>query len=248
MIKILLILFLPLLILKESGSSATGKYNSIDTGPRKILGLKRNAAAPAVDLTPKLFIQDGNSLGFGYLDCSPTLSCNIGDQVFNGLNTHSTFTYRYTSVSGRGTTGMISDLPANVYPYFDDDDYSKIIVATIEGTNEIHTHNDGAAAYGYMMDYVNALLAEDSRVCVMVYMMPNCDPAFASETERGVFNGLLSGTTQTSRFKVVDISSEPLLNDATAYLNTTYYYDGIHLTPAGYVLLASYGLSKAQTF
>ncbi len=212
---------------------------------RKVLGIVKNDAISAL---PKLFIQDGNSLGFGYADCSPTLSCNIGDHVFNGLNTNSTFTYHNTSVSGRGEVQMIADLPTYVYPYFDDNSYSKIIVASIEGTNEIHSGQTGTQAFNTMMTYVNDLLGSDSRVRVIIYMMPNCDPAFASETHRNTFNSLLLAA-QTSRFKVVDITGESHLNSSTAYLNTTYYNaDGVHLTATGYILLASYGLLVAQTF
>ena len=212
---------------------------------RKIFGIDKNNVL--VNL-PKLLIQTGNSLGYGRLDCEPPASCNIGAQLYAALNTHGNYTYFQTSVSGRTISEMTDALSAEVYSQFDAS-YSKIIVAAIEGTNTMQNSVSGADAYAAMMAYVNDLLDEDPRVCVMVYQCINATPSYLSEAQRVIYNNLLAGTTQTSRFKVAPITSIPELNDATAYLNTTYYnVDGIHLTPAGYNLLAAKGILVAKTF
>jgi hypothetical protein len=212
---------------------------------REIFGIDKNNVI--VTLQRQLF-QTGNSLGYGRLDCEPPASCNMGAQLYAALNTHGNYTYFQTSVSGRTIHEMIAALPGEVYSQFDPI-YSQVFIAAIEGTNSIHNVVSGSDAYDSMMVYVNNILAHDSRTRVMVYMCINCTPTYLSETERVIYNNLLSATTQTYRFKVVDITGIPELNNSTAYLNATYYNaDGIHLTPAGYNLLAAKGITVAQTF
>lgn len=212
---------------------------------RLIFGVDKNNALARL---PRLLIQTGNSLGHGYQDCEPPASCNIGTQLYTALNTNSNYTYFQTAVNGRDIAGMTSALTAEVFNQFEDN-YAKIIIAAIEGTNSIQTGGSGSDTYDDMMAYVNEILDEDPRTCVMVYLCPNATPSYLSEAQRVIYNNLLLGTTQTNRFKVVDITGIPELNNATAYLNATYYMvDGVHLTPAGYNLLAAKGILVARTF
>ena len=224
---------------------------------RVVLGIdKNNAIANA----PKLFIMTGNSIGNGHPDCNSPASCNIGDQVYDALNTNSQYTYFNTSVNGRGTFDMTAALPTEVYPKFEGD-YTKIIVGAIEGTNTmLNGSQTGAFAADLMFDYAEELLQEDHRVRVLLYMCVNAEtdtgePNYLVESERVIYNDLLADAPASARFlpylgriKVVDIRDIPELNDADAYLNATYYTDGIHLTSAGYLLLGERGATVAQTF
>ncbi len=196
----------------------------------------------------KLFIQDGNSLGVGY-DGTANILNNLGFQVRAAIGTNNDFMYSNLAVSGQSIANISSRLASYVYPIFGTagNSYCQIIYAVIEGTNSIHGGLTGAQAYTGMMAVVNAVLAQDSRTCVMVYGMPNCDPAYASEAERLAYNTALYATPETSRFVWVAVPAA--LDTATSYLNGTYYAaDGIHLKEAGQTLQATAGAAKALTF
>lgn len=229
----------------------------VSCGQRQVLGIDKNNALAS---EPKLFIMTGNSIGNGHPDCNTPASCNIGDQVYNALNTNSQYTYFNTSVNGRGLSTMISVLPTEVYPKFVGA-YTKIIVGAVEGTNSmLNASGTGADVAELMFDYAEELLQENHKVRVLLYMCINGDtnsthPFFLVESERIIYNDLLAEAPASARFaaypnrvKVVDIRDIPELNDADAHLNATYYTDGIHLTAAGYLLLGARGVTVAQTF
>ncbi len=223
-----------------------------------VLGVDKNNALVNA---PKLFIMTGNSIGNGHPDCNPTISCNIGDQVYNALNTGSQYTYFNTSVNGRGLNTMIDQLPIEVYPKFAGP-YTKIIVGAVEGTNSmLNASGNGTDVANLMFDYAEALLQENHKVRVLLYMCINADtnstdPFYLVEAQRVIYNDLLADAPTSARFlsypnriKVVDIRGIPELNNANAYTNTTYYQtDKVHLTAAGYLLLGAKGVTVAQTF
>ena len=162
------------------------------------------------------------------------------------------YLFALPAVIGRTTQENITALPTDVYPLFSDS-YSKIIVAEIEGTNQMSVLSGGgstpAQAYALMMQYVNEVLNQDPRTCVMVYTMISIDPSYVTNANRVAYNNLLLATPQTSRFKIVDITGTPAFNNALAYQDGTYYLaDGVHLTPAGYLLLGDLGKPVALSF
>lgn len=196
-----------------------------------------------------LFIQHGNSLGVGYLNGSDiTTTEGIGNVVYNGLVAEGgMWEYGNTAQGGANISSDIARLSncSALFEVF----YEKIIIAEIEGTNTIATGATGEAAYDEMMDFVADALDLDPRVCVLLYMCPNTRPDFTDETERGIYNDLLAGTTQTSRFKIVNIQSEPIVNAMDAHENLTYYSaDEVHMKVPGYAVLGGLGLTKALEF
>lgn len=199
----------------------------------------------------RLFIQDGDSIGAGSTTPGNFSTTNIGFQGYAALQNVSDTFYKNVSVGGASVEDRITALSTAVYPLFGQvgNSFDKIIVAMNCGVNNIHGGNSAATLYATMMTYVNDVLNQDSRTCVMVYTVCNCDPAYASNAVRLAYNALLMATPSTSRLKIVDITGTAALNDATAYLDLTYYQsDGLHLTQAGYDLLGALGVTVALSF
>lgn len=202
--------------------------------------------------TPFLFLQHGNSIGKGKSDVTNILQGDIGRIVFERLRADrykKNWTYYNKAEGGTTISNNISTISTRLIPYFDDQSWTKIIVAEVEGTNAIAAVSNGHTAFYQMVQYKDSVLNSDSRTCVAVYQMISCTPSYASDTARQAYNTLLAGLTETSRFKVISIASEPLLNNSNAYLNSTYYgADGIHLTTAGYLLLGTLGYNRIKEF
>lgn len=213
---------------------------------QNLISIQRN------DYTPYLFLQHGNSIGKGKSDLTNILQNNIGKVVYEKLLTErykKNWTWYNKAEGGTTIANNYSTISTRLIPYYDDQSWTKIIVAEVEGTNTIALAVNGYTAFWQMVQYKDSVLNSDPRVCLVIYQMISCTPTYASDTARQSYNTLLAGLTETSRFKVVSIASEPLLNASNAYLNTTYYgADGIHLTTAGYLLLANLGYNRIKEF
>jgi hypothetical protein len=219
-----------------------------------------NAATAATITFPKItqyatgnlaqnFIQDGDSLAFGTTNPGPIVG-NIGTQGYIALSATKDTFYKNVAVPGSDWVSRNTALATDVYPLFGQvgNSFNKIIISAYCGINQLHSFSP-AITYASMLVYVNNVLNQDSRTRVMVYTLCNCDPAYVTDADRLTYNALILATTQTARLKFVDISTEPLLNNANAYLNATYYQaDGVHLTQVGYNLLAGLGNAVLTTF
>jgi len=216
----------------------------IKSQPIKVV-VPKNKSTVAQGL--KLYLNEGNSIPNGATCCY--FNANIGYAVWTGLNGQSNYTYANVATDGTSIEQHIDDITSQLVPYFDDQPWTQIIVSELEGTNEIASHSNGARAYDSMMSWKNAMLATDSRVCVAIYTMPSCTPTYADSAQRTIYNNLLLGTTQTARFKVIDLTQIPEIGASTAYTNSTYFEaDGVHPKAAGQALIAAKAITVIRTF
>ena len=115
-----------------------------------------------------------------------------------------------------------------------------------EGTNDIAQNNaSGATAYANIVTYCKARRAAGYQVVVLSVLPRNSTtgtyntPALF-ETQRQACNTLLRANWQTFASGFVDVGNDPAIGQAGQYTNTTYYSgDGIHLTNAGYGVVAA---------
>lgn len=201
---------------------------------------------------PNLFVQHGNSLGLGVGATSPSTD-NMGVLVSNSLmDSQNDIEFHMKAIGGSNIAQHITWITTtdNTYPFtveelVDRPVFNKIIVSEIEGTNQMANQPAGyyTTALSLMQTYVDDILALDPRTNVLLYMTPSADPTTVGanfEANRVAFNaGLLTMATTRPRLFIVNITGNSIFDNATSYQNTTYYYDGVHLTTLGYATLAA---------
>ncbi len=95
-----------------------------------------------------------------------------------------------------------------------------------------------AASYSAFQTYCADLITAGVSASNIVISCA-CSRQSFSDATRATWNALLVGDSGSIGYKVARIDQEPLLNTAAAWQNTTYFQsDGIHLTDAGYQLIA----------
>jgi hypothetical protein len=161
------------------------------------------------------------------------------------------FTASNQGVSGQAMSGMITTAASVVDPAFGNN--TRRLVAW-GGTNDVAVNfQTGATVYGNVTTYLNARSAAGWKT-VVIGMMPRGAGAGAFfETQRTTINNsfradfptataftnVFTGTTFPNAV-FVDIGADATLGPAGAELNTTYFGDQIHLTNAGYAIVAAY--------
>lgn len=99
------------------------------------------------------------------------------------------------------------------------------------GTNDLNGSATAAATYAVLAAHVNALLATGFRVIVLTMVKRGTSAPL--ETKRTDYNALINGT---AGWEIIDVGARAEFSDAT---NLTYYQaDQIHLTTAGYAVVA----------
>ena len=195
----------------------------------------------------KLYLNEGNSIPNGATCCY--FGANPGAAVYTGLNGQGNYTYANVATDGSNISAHTADILTQLVPYFDDAAWTQIIVSELEGTNAIAGSGNGTTAYNQMVVWRDSLLNQDSRVCVAIYTMPSCTPTYLDTAQLRVYNNLLLASTQTTRYKVINLYDVPELSATTAYSNTTYFNaDGVHLTATGQTLLANKAITIIRTF
>lgn len=195
----------------------------------------------------KLYLNEGNSIPNGATCCY--FNDNPGFAVWTGLNGQGNYTYHNVALDGSAIAAHTTDILGQLVPFFDDDAWDQIIVSELEGTNQISATGNGATAFADMMTYRDSLLAQDTRVHLAIYTMPSCTPTYLDTAQRTIYNNLLLASTQTTRYKVIDLTTIPEISASTAYSNTTYFaVDGVHLSATGQALMSAKAITVIRTF
>lgn len=103
------------------------------------------------------------------------------------------------------------------------------------GTNDINTGASAATTMGHIATLVNRARA-DGYSHVIVMTVPERSGNY--DAERYALNALIISNASTHNYVVVDLASEPEFDANGDELNTTYYYDQVHLTTAGHTIVS----------
>jgi lysophospholipase L1-like esterase len=206
---------------------------------------------PPASYAAPLLIFDGNSMtyGAGSSGISGTypnqLIAALADPVVGGN----------FGVSGQETDGMIADSPAQIDPLCSFTTRTKNVVVAWEGTNDIRAGASAATAFANLKAYCQARKDVGYRV-ILLTIPPRSDVGTPGtfDDDRSSVNASLradfpTSTTATRVFRpgvgvtyadlLVDVAANATIGDAGDEANTTYYDDLVHMTDAGYALVAA---------
>lgn len=190
----------------------------------------------------KLYINNGNSIAYGYQPGNAQAENNIGQQGWVHLDTNSDWFFQYNALSGQSIYEAINTFPTTTAPLMVDG-FSKIIVSYLEGTNQLTGSVTAAEGFALLQTYINLILDTNPRAKAMIYMTPSCNPVNGlTNVKRNDFNDMIGNLIGTnSRIGIGDIRGVPALNDEFAWQDTDIFFDGFHPTPAGLDLIANVG-------
>lgn len=177
-------------------------------------------------LADKLLLCDGNSMTFtGPTSAWPT---KIADYI------GPSWLIRNIAVSGQTTQQMAADAASEADSQFSAL-RSRCILVAWEGRNDMVVNGiTGAQAFANMKAYCQARRAAGWKVVVLT-MLPT---TAVDETHRGDYNTPIRATWRTFADGLADVAADPRIGDAGDALDTTYFYDGTHMTDAGYAIIA----------
>jgi lysophospholipase L1-like esterase len=185
---------------------------------------------------PSMVVHHGDSL---------TVGLNLSDLTNNyptQMSTASPFATGWANVnvgvSGQTVIGMISTAPTVVDPVYSASRLENFCAAW-GGTNDIVNLGDSAATvFANLQTYINARLAVGWKVVVLTCI----DRTGINETTRAAYNALITSTYgggAVPGVAVADVAANANIGANGAASNLTYFMsDGIHLTTAGYAIVA----------
>jgi lysophospholipase L1-like esterase len=142
-------------------------------------------------------------------------------------------------VPGQTTGMMAADAAAQVDPLFSPQRDANVLVVW-EGTNDLAYGTspplDAAQAYRHLASYSTARRKAGFRVVVCTVLPREGSARF--DAARSDLNERLRAGWRRFADALADVAADPAIGPAGAELDTTYYRDTVHLTPAGYGLVA----------
>ncbi len=202
------------------------------------------------DKTDKLYIGAGNSIAHGALPGGALSETDLGQQGWYALDTTSEWLFNDVAVNGQSINAALTAFPTVVKPLLVKG-FSQIIISYLEGTNQMNGGTGAIPAFTKLVEYVDTCLAQRPEIEMLIYMTPSCDPAVGfTNADRNQFNDSIATlpTKYPGRVKIVDIRGDAILDGALSYSNTTYFWDGTHMTQVGYDYYASLGAAVLVTF
>lgn len=111
------------------------------------------------------------------------------------------------------------------------------LACIVAGTNDLGAGTDGPTAYAALASLVAGRRAAGARKIIVGTLWPRIDFSGATETARLAYNALIRAMPAAGLVDaVVDFNTNPHLSNPA---DTTYFFDGLHLTTAGYAVVAS---------
>ncbi|HZK58293.1 MAG TPA: SGNH/GDSL hydrolase family protein [Cryobacterium sp.] len=185
-------------------------------------------------------ICDGNSMTIGHPweepgSLDPTAPYPAQLQALLG----DTWLVRNDGVDSQDIDSMIADAATQIDPLYDANRMQNVVVCW-EGTNEIYFHDDGASAAAKLAYYCTTRKAAGFKVVILTVLPRSGSGVPADfETQRGICNTAIRANWRTYADALCDVAADPLIGDAGDEMNTTYYPDRVHLTKAGYGIIAA---------
>lgn len=162
---------------------------------------------------------------------------------------------RYTalnySVGGQTMATMATDAATQIDPLYYPP--QRQVVIAWGGTNDLYFGASAATTYARIVAYATARKAAGWRV-ILLTILPRSNsgtPAGFEVARQAVNASLLAdfpaatgeaGITTGAAYAdyLVHVGGDSMIGDAGDELNTTYYLDKVHLTSAGYAIVADY--------
>jgi lysophospholipase L1-like esterase len=144
------------------------------------------------------------------------------------------------SVMGGAATPNITSRASIVDACYDSRK-SKNVLVLFGGTNDMHFGDTGATTYSRLVPYCQARQATGYKVVVLT-AMPRSDAgnAVGFEAERQTYNASIRANWRTFADALVDVALDARIGLPGCQLDTTYFNgDQVHMTPAGYGVVAS---------
>jgi lysophospholipase L1-like esterase len=209
----------------ESANDSLWPFVSDSVGSQKVSGV-----CPFDDPTPQI-ICDGNSMTYGTGGTSP-YPAQLATLLPSCLVTN-------VAVESADTPGLTSTAPTRITPLYSPR-RTKNIAVIWEGTNDIYLDDtDGTTAYNRLVTYCQARRASGFKVIICTLLpRSNIGTPEDFETQRQTCNGLITANWATFADALADFAADGRIGDAGDELDTTYYPDKVHMTNAGYAIIA----------
>lgn len=154
---------------------------------------------------------------------------------------------RNFGVSGQTTPKMTSDAVTQIDPYYDSRVSNNVVVAW-EGTNDLKLGATATTAYNNLVAYCQARQAAGFKVVILT-ILPRSDSGTPADfnTSRATVNTNIKNNYASFADVVADVAANTDIGEDGDSDNTTYYSDKVHLTTAGYNIVAGIVATAIQT-
>jgi lysophospholipase L1-like esterase len=156
------------------------------------------------------------------------------------------YQYLNAGVPGEG----LSNLDIEATTYLDpaiSSIYNKRICVIWAGSNNIDGGSTAAAVQSMLLAYVsNRKLAGWDDIIVLTCLDRSAYSA-AETIQRNSWNTLIRNDANTYGYTVADVAADSTIGPDGAWSNATYFSDGVHLTNAGYSIVANLVKTKIES-
>lgn len=217
----------------------SGAHSSTDRATVKAyLKSKWNVAYQSI-----LLIADGDSIMLGYsLPTASSMPSQLVALVTGGIGRVRMSNF---AVTGQTVADMNTDAATQVDGVYSSA-YDKRICLVWGGTNDLYFGASAATAYSRLTTYWAARRAAGWTVVAFTITPRSAgSPPADFETQRANLNSSIrSGSANYD--VLVDVAADSRLGDAGDETNTTYYLDLVHMTQAGYAIVAGLTYTALQ--
>jgi hypothetical protein len=179
-------------------------------------------------LPVKNIVYEGMSMMASIVPFDTANLCNIiyAERIFNSIN---------SAVGGSHISDMVTRYSTSVTPYKRSAPFINYLIMWC-GINDLRIPHTGAAIWADLLSYANQSIADGwypiFLTCTKVTAAgwPEVDDA-----QRVILNNLIRGNCPAGS-SFIDLELNVEFADAS---NTIYFVDGLHMTPAGYMIVAN---------
>jgi lysophospholipase L1-like esterase len=182
-----------------------------------------------------LIIFEGDSMTSG-VGSTSGLTYPNQTQTFLGFSA----TYQNLGIPSQSVVAMSTDASDQIDPEYSISRTTNII-SLLGGTNDLFTGADATTTYNRIVSYLQGRRTAGFKVIVNTILpRSNSGTPVSFEENRQTVNTLIRSNWTTFADGISDISSDTRIGDVNDELDVTYYPDRVHLTNAGYGIVASY--------
>lgn len=139
---------------------------------------------------------------------------------------------------GQQLTAMIADAATQIDTKYSAA-YDKNIVVLWGGTNDLYYGASAATTYSRFVSYCQARQAAGWKVVALTILPRSNEGTPESfESDRQTVNTNIRANWATFADALADVAANTTIGDAGDELNTTYYFDKVHMKDAGYAIVS----------
>lgn len=176
-----------------------------------------------------LIVFDGNSMTDPVTSIYPKNTVSLLGTQWATLN---------FGISGQTTAQMIADAVGQL-DYCYETSYIKSVLVCWEGTNDLKLGANATTAYNNLVTYCQARQAAGYKVVILT-ILPRSDAGTPADfnTSRATVNTNIRNNFATFADVVADVAANTNIGEDGDSENATYYVDKVHMTAAGYNIVA----------